>query len=208
MTVLIVDYGMGNLRSVQRAFEECGARAAISSSPADILGAAAVVIPGVGAFAEGMQHLESRGLAVALRTAAVEHRVPILGICLGMQLLANRGHEVRPTAGLGLIPGEVRVLEPRMGERLPHVGWNELHFREQTPALFTGIQNQTDFYFVHSFHFIPENDAAIVARTPYAGGFASAVQQGNLWGVQFHPEKSSRAGFQLLRNFLRLARRN
>jgi glutamine amidotransferase len=202
MNVVIVDYGMGNLRSVQRALEECGASGSISNDPRAIEQAEALVIPGVGAFADGMKNLAERGLSASIRTAAEEARVPVLGICLGMQLLADRGFESDDSQGLGLVPGEVKRLEPRADERLPHVGWNEVHGGAGA-ELLDGIAEGTDFYFVHSYHFVPADNADIVARTPYAGGFVSMIHRQNVWGAQFHPEKSGRPGFRLLTNFLR-----
>ena len=201
---LLVDFGMGNLGSVKRAFEECGADLFISDNPADCVRADHIVLPGVGAFADGMVALTDGGWVDVLRTAAQEDKIPLLGICLGMQLLANRGLEGRETAGLGLISGEVRRLVADRPETLiPHVGWNEVHHGGAHP-LFSGIPTGTDFYFVHSYHFVPGNAEDALASTPYCGSFVSAVGRGTVCGTQFHPEKSSRAGFQLLRNFLAL----
>ena len=201
MSVLIVNYGMGNLGSVQRSFEECGATIRVSDNPDSIAAAERIVIPGVGAFSEAMQRIHSMGWYSTLRHAALNDRIPILGICLGMQLLADGGEEGGSTQGLGLIPGRVCRMESVGGERLPHVGWNEVYSLAEC-ALFRKIPSGTDFYFVHSFHFIPNNSDNLAATTQYCGGFASAVFVNNIYGVQFHPEKSSRAGFQLIRNFL------
>lgn len=201
---LIVDYGMGNLGSVRRALEECGSDVVISDDPVDCGRVDHIVLPGVGAFADGMTALKDGGWFDALCTAAQEDKIPLLGICLGMQLLADKGLEGRETAGLGLIPGEVRQLVPNAPEtRIPHVGWNEVHHGGVHP-LFTGIPTGTDFYFVHSYHFVPGNAVDALASTPYCGSFVSAIARGTVCGTQFHPEKSSRAGFQLLRNFLAL----
>lgn len=198
MTVLVVDYGMSNLGSVRRAFEECGARVLVSSSPEALAEAERVVLPGVGAFPEAMQRLNSAGWTEALQHAA-RAQTPILGICLGMQLLGESSEEIAPTPGLGLVPGRVRRLIPRAGERVPHVGWNSV---QGTGVLFEGIPAGADFYFVHSFGFDPETPAAS-ARTGFAQGVVAAVEQARVYGAQFHPEKSSKAGFQLIRNFLR-----
>lgn len=201
---LIVDYGMGNLGSVKRAFEECGANVVISADPADCVMADHIILPGVGAFADGMAALTDGGWVDVLRAVTQEDKVPLLGICLGMQLLADKGFEGRETLGLGLVPGEVTRLAADLPEtRIPHVGWNEVHHRGDHP-LFSGIPMGTDFYFVHSFHFVPGSAEDILAATPYCGSFVSAVMRGTVFGTQFHPEKSSRAGFQLLRNFLAL----
>lgn len=201
MKALIVDYGMGNLHSVRRALEECGADAVISDDPESCGEADCILLPGVGAFADGMAALASAGWDVALRRAAAEG-FPLLGICLGMQLLADRGHEGGETAGLGIIPGEVRRLEPvSPNERVPHVGWNEVSYLA-ADDVFAGIPCSSDFYFVHSYHFVPLHPQHAIAVTPYCASFVSALRCGNVWGTQFHPEKSSVSGLRLLKNFL------
>ncbi|MDA8105322.1 MAG: imidazole glycerol phosphate synthase subunit HisH [Nitrospiraceae bacterium] len=203
MKTLIIDFGMGNLGSVRRAFEECGADAFISDDPGKMESADHVVLPGVGAFVDGMARLRRGGWEEAIQEAVIEDAVPLLGICLGMQLLADNGYEGGEECGLKLIPGEVRRLDPVDPlVRVPHVGWNEVH-RERDHPLFSGIANGSDFYFVHSYHFIPLNPDDVLATTPYCGSFVSAVQSGNALGVQFHPEKSGQPGFRLLRNFLK-----
>lgn len=203
MKVLIVDYGMGNLGSLRRSLEECGADASISTNPADIRTATRLVLPGVGAFPDAMATLGERGWVPELE-AAVKAQVPLLGICLGMQLLAERGYEGKETVGLGFVPGEVRRLEPASRDiRLPHVGWNEARQVRPSP-LFAGVADRTDFYFVHSYHFAASREEDVLTTTDYCGGFSSTVGSGSTFGVQFHPEKSSRAGFQVLRNFLKL----
>lgn len=203
MTVLIVDYGMGNIASARRAIEECGGRALVSDDPADIKVADRIVVPGVGAFPQAMGRLREGGWVDALRSAVYDDGLPLLGVCLGMQLLADESDEVAKTQGLGLIPGRVeRILPADASERVPHVGWNEVRHRDG--ALFDGIPSGADFYFVHSFRFVPAGDDSILAITPYAGETVSAVGSGRVAGVQFHPEKSSRAGFRLLKNFLAL----
>ena len=202
MNVLIIDYGMSNLGSVRRAFEECGAEVSVSDDPADLDHAERIVLPGVGAFADGMAHLQSAGWPEKLRQTLTNPDIHLLGICLGMQLLASKGYENGETPGLGLIPGEVVKFEPGMtAERIPHVGWNEVHFN-QPHKLTTGIKDGTDFYFVHSYHFRTADAGHAVTNTPYCGGFTSIVSSGNVMGAQFHPEKSSRSGFQIIRNFL------
>ncbi len=202
MRVLVVDYGMGNLRSVVRALEEVGSSPVVSEDPRSLKAADHVVLPGVGAFADGMRQLLRAGWTGALKEAATTEKVPILGICLGMQLLADRGNEGEPCPGIGIIPGEVCRLTPSTaGERIPHVGWNEVRVAREGP-LFRGISEASDFYFVHSFHLVPADPASVIATTPYCGGFVSAAGGGVVFGVQFHPEKSSRSGFRLLENFL------
>ncbi len=201
MTVLIVDYSMGNINSARRAIEECGGRAIVSSNPADVEQADRILVPGVGAFPLAMQRLREAGWVEVLHHAVLQDGVPLMGVCLGMQLLADESDEISVTAGLGLIPGRVeRILPVDSSERIPHVGWNEVD--HHNGALFDGIPSGADFYFVHSYRFVPSDPTTILAATPYAGEFVSAVGKGLVAGVQFHPEKSSRAGFRLLRNFL------
>jgi imidazole glycerol-phosphate synthase subunit HisH len=201
-TVAIVDYGMCNLDSVARAVEECGGRARVTDQTAAIASSSRVILPGVGAFAEAMRNIRARGLDQILYEEVVRREVPLLGICLGMQLLAQRGTEIEDTPGLGWIPGEVQRLVPAgADDRVPHVGWNEVYPSRET-RLLAGVAPGRDFYFVHSFHFVPASESDIAARTPYGHGFVSAVEHGMIFGVQFHPEKSQRAGFQLLKNFL------
>src|SRR5262249_39860 len=155
--VAIVNYGMGNLDSVLRAVEECGADAAITDRPADLDAAHAVVLPGVGAFADGMRHLRERGLDEALQRAVIERGAPCLGLCLGMQVMATYGEEGGDTVGLGWIPGDVRRLRPDTATtRIPHVGWNEVHFVQDAP-LFHAVPSGADFYFVHSYHMLCEH---------------------------------------------------
>lgn len=202
--VVVVRYGMGNTDSVARAVEECGGRTLVTDRPEDLARGDHVILPGVGAFQDGMRHIRERGLDEAITEVALGRGVPLLGICLGMQLLATTGEEGGYTMGLGLVPGSVRrLVADAPGVRLPHVGWNEVTQLRSTP-LVSGIPDGTDFYFVHGYHLVPDDPLAVVARTPYCGGFTSVVARGNVHGVQFHPEKSQRAGFQLLRNFLAL----
>lgn len=205
MNVVVVDYGMCNLGSVRRAFEECGAHdVLVSDNPQDLKSADKIVLPGVGAFGQGMQNLHSRGWVPALKEAALEKNIPLLGICLGMQLLADKGYEGGEFEGLGLIPGEVKKLIPTPADkRIPHVGWNEVH-QKVSSALLKDIPDATDFYFVHSFHFAAKKKESVACETPYCGRFVSVVEDKNIFGVQFHPEKSQRPGFQLIRNFLRV----
>ncbi len=204
MKVAIIDYDMGNLGSVRRAFEECGASAVtVITDPADAAACDRLVLPGVGAFADGMRTLTERGWDAAIRTAVEKFQIPLLGICLGMQLLARTGEEGGMCEGLGLIAGDVRRMVPGEGERIPHVGWNEVRMGAPSP-LFEGVADGSDFYFVHGYRFIPKDPASVLATTPYAGGFVSAAGRGQVYGVQFHPEKSSKNGFKLIRNFLSL----
>lgn len=203
MKILIIDYGMGNLGSVRRAFEECGATVAVSADPQNIADASGLVLPGVGAFRDGMSRLHETGWADVLRKAHSE-KVPLLGICLGMQLLADKSYEGGEFEGLGIISGEVIRLVPQNPlERIPHIGWNEV-MKNGDVGLFKNVESATDFYFVHSYHFVPAHKEHILATTPYCGEFVSAVGNEQTFGVQFHPEKSSKPGFQVIRNFLSL----
>jgi len=199
--VLVIDYGMGNLGSVCRAIEECGGDPLLSDDPQDLASATRIVLPGVGAFPDGMKNLHQRAWVKPLVQAAREDGIPLLGICLGMQLLADRGFEGSETPGLGLIAGEVRLLTPADGLRVPHVGWNDAHLRGNS-VMFDRIPDGSDFYFVHSFHFLPKAKEHIAAVADYGGEVVAAVADGTIWGAQFHPEKSARAGFHLLKNFL------
>ncbi|MGN7612030.1 imidazole glycerol phosphate synthase subunit HisH [Magnetococcales bacterium HHB-1] len=202
MSVLIIDYGAGNLRSVLGGIEALGGEGFISASPDDILDADRLILPGVGAFQDGMNGLIQGGWIEPLRHAVFKEDIPLLGICLGMQLLADYGEERGGCDGLGFIPGQVKQLKPQdHNERIPHVGWNEVNPQNNSP-LFEGVAPGGDFYFVHSFHFVPDKDENIAAKTPYCGGFISAIQRENILATQFHPEKSSHLGAKVLQNFL------
>ena len=201
MTVLVVDYGMGNLGSVHRALEECGANVLISDDPHDLKLASQILLPGVGAFCDGMNHLAKGGWVEALQAAVLEDKLPVLGICLGMQLMMSQGDEGGGAPGLGFFEGKVRRMVAQDNERIPHVGWNELHIKQQNPLL-QNIPNGTDFYFVHSYCVEPVDSNAVIASVPYAGEVPAVIGRDNIWGAQFHPEKSAKAGFQLLKNFL------
>ena len=202
METAIIDYGMGNLLSVQRAFEKCGSDAVIIDNPLELRDAERIVLPGVGAFPDAMDNLRKNGWIEELNRAVLEKETPILGICLGMQLLADKGYEVRECDGLGYIPGEIiRFTQTQEKERIPHVGWNEILKREDSP-LFDGIADGTNYYFVHSYHFRVANEENIATVTPYCGEFVSSVIKDNIVGTQFHPEKSQKAGFKLMKNFL------
>lgn len=202
--VAIVDYEMGNIDSVARAVEECGATAVITDAPGDFAEASSIILPGVGAFSEGMRNLQEKGLDKILGEQVLNEKIPLLGICLGMQLLAEKGFEGRETAGLGWISGQVERLKPDSSDtKIPHVGWNEVDFSKQSP-LFEGIPSGENFYFVHSYHMVCRSDDNVAATTPYCSGFVSAVCKENVFGVQFHPEKSQRFGLKLIGNFLNL----
>ncbi len=206
MKVGVLDYGVGNLGSVLRALEELRATPLLIDRAIDAHHADALILPGVGGFAECKQILDKGGWSEAIREEVLAYKKPLLGICLGMQLLADVGEEGasadRPTAGLGLIPGRVVGLRS-LGRsvRIPHVGWNSILKRGDN-SLFDGIPDGTDFYFVHSYTFVSESSEDVIAVTDYGTDVTAAVARGNVWGTQFHPEKSSRAGFRLLKNFI------
>ncbi len=197
-----MDFGAGNLRNVQKALEHLGQRPSIAGRPEEVDAAEVLVLPGVGAFADGMEALEERGLDTALRRAALEDRKPLLGICLGMQLLAFRGDEGGPRPGLEVLPMTVRRLPAEgHGLRLPHIGWNDVRARDGS-VLFAGMPPAPDFYFVHSYHAVCDDDSLVAATAAYGPTFAAALESGNVFATQFHPEKSQRHGLALLRNFL------
>ncbi len=194
--IAIVDYGMGNRRSVEKALEHVGAAPALTADHDVLRSAEAIVVPGVGAFPEAMRRFRAAGLD-DLVTERAEAGVPVLGLCLGMQLLFERSDEHEGATGLGLLPGRVRALR---GERVPHIGWNLVTFARPS-RLVEGLGEAAAFYHVHSFVCEPEDETDVVGRGEYGERFVSIVERGNVMGVQFHPEKSSRDGLQLLCNF-------
>jgi glutamine amidotransferase len=197
--IALVDYGMGNRRSVQKAFEHVGVAAAITRDHAEIRAADGVVVPGVGAFPRAMHNLRELGLdeVIVERAGA---GVPTLGICLGMQLLFDASVELESTAGLGLIPGEVRWLDGG-GRPIPHIGWNEVRFERASPIVAGLPPEGCPFYHVHSLAAHPRDAADLVGSTEYGESFATIVGRGSAYGVQFHPEKSSAHGLRMLANF-------
>jgi glutamine amidotransferase len=200
--IAVVDYGMGNRRSVEKALEHIGARASVSSDPAQLRAAAGLIVPGVGAFPRAMSNLRERGLDELLREL-VAAGTPVLGVCLGMQLAFDSSTEQGGVAGLGIIAGEVRELE--VGRlKLPHIGWNEVRFSKPRSALVADLPQQCAFYHVHSFAPVPLHEQDVLGTAEYGAPFVSAVEHGSFYGVQFHPEKSSAAGLRLLANFARI----
>jgi imidazole glycerol-phosphate synthase subunit HisH len=199
--IAVIDYGMGNRRSVQKAFERIGATVSITRDHAELLKAHGLVLPGVGAFPLAMRNLQALGLDRLIRDRAAE-AVPLLGICLGMQLLFELSLELGETRGLGLLRGEVTPLDTG-GLRVPHIGWNEVrHDHADADTLFRRVPDRADFYFVHSYHVVCADERDVLATTPYCGGFTSVVQHGSVLGTQFHPEKSQVHGLALLRSFV------
>lgn len=192
----IVDYGVGNLMSVSNAMHYLGFETKITSDATELELADSILLPGVGAFPDAADKLRGPGLDQVL--IAESKKKPILGICLGMQLLLERGEEVRPCEGLGFVKGSVRKIDTAL--KLPHIGWNELHFQNDSP-LFHGIDEGAYVYFVHSFCAVAEDESQVIARTDYGASVVAAVQSGNVFGTQFHPEKSGEIGLAMLKNF-------
>lgn len=196
----IIDYGMGNLQSVRNALERLGCEVQVSDNPAAFSRADALILPGVGAFGEAINNLHQRKLIEPIRKSVLEHGKPLLGICLGMQLLADSSEERGNYQGLSLIPGQVKKIPVPDGFLLPHIGWNGISIRNNEP-LFCGIPEGGAFYFVHSYRY--ECDEVYVAGvTDYGTSINAAVQKDHIFGVQFHPERSQRKGLRLLRNFV------
>jgi imidazole glycerol-phosphate synthase subunit HisH len=206
MKVAIINYGMGNLGSVRRSFEEVGADVVIANHPSTLYEVNRIVLPGVGAFPEGMSHLTKGGWVEALHETVLQQKKPLLGICLGMQMLADSGDEGIKTSGLGLIAGTVKRID-QLGcdQRVPHMGWNEVHYHDANHALLQHIPNSSDFYFVHSYAFETKHAEDLLATTQYGSSLTAIVAKSNVFGCQFHPEKSSKAGRQLLKNFMAYA---
>jgi imidazole glycerol-phosphate synthase subunit HisH len=198
--IAVIDYGMGNRRSVEKALEHVGAHAAITSNHDELRRADGLVLPGVGAFPRAMRNLEALGLPDLIRELAGQG-TPLLGICLGMQLLFDTSGEIEPSQGLGLIGGEVTRIDAK-GMRIPHIGWNEVRFERPSPLTAELPAHGCPFYHVHSFAARPSDASDIIGTTAYGERFATLVARENVAGVQFHPEKSSRHGLRLLDAFV------
>jgi glutamine amidotransferase len=199
--IAIIDYGVGNLRSIEKAFAATGVEAVVSSDQRVLLAARTLVLPGVGAFAACMKALSERGFQ-DLVMQRVQEGIQLLGICVGMQMLFEESEEFGKTRGLGLLRGRVRRFSNQLP--VPHVGWNQVHKRQAHPLL-AGVSDGSFFYFVHSFFCESVEPAMIVGETKYGATYPSVVAHNNIYGVQFHPEKSQVAGLQLLTNFAQLA---
>ena len=195
--ITIVDYQMGNLRSVQKAFERVGVNAIISSDPDKIIKSEKLVLPGVGAFGKAVYYLEKLKLKKHIIEMAKKD-VPILGICLGIQLLMEESEESPNYNGLGLIPGKV-VRFPE-GKKIPHIGWNQIEIKKDVPIL-KNIPENSFFYFVHSYYAVPQSGNYVITVTDYEGEFPSIIGNKNIFGIQFHPEKSQKYGLEILKNF-------
>jgi glutamine amidotransferase len=199
--IAVLDYGIGNLRSAEKALQHLGAPARLTRDPDEAAAAGAVVLPGVGAFGRCMEALTASGLRPVVE-AAVEDGKPFLGICIGMQMLFEDSEEAPGVAGLGLLAGTVRRLPP--GVRTPHMGWNDVEVRNGS-ALFAGLPPRPYLYFVHSYAPVPADLGMVAATTDYGGSVVAAVETGRLWATQFHPEKSAANGLAVLANFVRAA---
>jgi len=205
--IAIIDYGMGNLRSVQKGFEKIGAEAVITADPKVVLEADKVVLPGVGAFRDCMSNLEQGGFVDPILRVITEGR-PFLGICVGMQLLFNDSVEFGLYKGLGVIPGHVLRFPDGMKEngeelKVPHMGWNQISFKQSPPA-FDGIEAESNVYFVHSYFVKPDDESVVATTTNYGIEFCSSIWKDNIVATQFHPEKSQEIGLRILKNFAEL----
>jgi len=202
--IVIIDYKMGNLKSVEKAFAKVGADVIISNDSQIIKNASKIVLPGVGAFKDGMKYLKELGLIDVLHKEVLQNKKPFLGICLGMQLIAKKSYENGKTEGLGWIDGMV-VKFDSSNLKVPHVGWNNVTYKKEN-VLFKDIPNSSDFYFVHSYHFTSLEDA-VTSSTDYGDDFVSSLQKENIFAVQFHPEKSQKVGLKFLENFVSFERK-
>jgi glutamine amidotransferase len=209
--IAIIDYGMGNLRSVSKGFEAVGATVKVTHDLHIITTASALVLPGVGAFARGMENLTKLNVIPVL-CDAVKANKPFLGICLGMQLLFSESEEHGIHKGLDFIPGKVKKFTSSL--KIPHMGWNQIEFKikdagvrskNKTYKIFEGIPEKSYFYFVHSYYVVPDDPNIVTGTTEYGIEFSSAIAKDNVWAVQFHPEKSADLGLKILKNFLKIA---
>jgi glutamine amidotransferase len=202
LLVCIIDYGLGNIASVKNAFDTLGVNNVVSNDPIIIRKATHLVLIGVGSFKEGMSHLKERGLVDVLRDEVMCKKKNILGICLGMQLFATKGFEHGENDGLNFIPGKVIQIDVSQSKlRLPHVGWNNVKAKDGHQIL-NDFVSEPIFYFVHSFHFVPDDERVIVGFCDYGVPVTAIIESGNIFGTQFHPEKSSSDGLQILKNFI------
>ncbi len=202
MKIAIVDYDMGNVASVQNALFSLGADALLTNNAEELKVAERIILPGVGAFGDGMANLRRLGLIDILSSEVIDKKKPFLGICLGMQLMAKESHEGGLHKGLGWIDGSVRYFgESVKNLKIPHVGWNDVYPREGS-VLFKGLEKVPAFYFVHSYHLVCASDSVVSSTCDYGIKFTSSIRQHNLFGTQFHPEKSQRCGLKVLENFM------
>ena len=202
--IALIDYNMGNLFSVTQAFKYCGETPRIVTDAAELMKFDAAVLPGVGNFGEGMLRLRESGLAEKVIEFAGTGR-PLLGICLGMQMLLGESDEAPGATGLNLIPGKVRRF-PEMGLKVPQIGWNDVAFKQESVPLLAGLKDKSFFYFVHSYYVCPDAAGAVIGETEYGVRYASIIGRDNIYGCQFHPEKSQNCGLQIVKNFITLSR--
>ena len=200
--IAIIDYQMGNLRSVQKGFERVGHQAHVTSDPAEVAEADKIVLPGVGAFADAIRELEQRHLVEPIREAIAADK-PFLGICLGLQLLFDVSYEDGTHRGLGILPGEVKRFDLPSNYKVPHMGWNQAQILRPAPVL-NGVSDEDYFYFVHSYYVVPRDPELIAIEVNYHRPFCAMVWRDNLFATQFHPEKSQADGLRILRNFAEL----
>jgi imidazole glycerol-phosphate synthase subunit HisH len=203
--IAIIDYGMGNLYSVKHALDYLGADCKITRSKDDLLASDKLILPGVGSFKHAMANINQFGLVETLNKCVLEMKKPIIGICLGMQLLSEEGEEDGLTKGLGWINGRAIKLKNGNGLPVPHIGFNTVHFVSSPYNLFDGLDSQADFYFVHSYQMECTSSKDISGWCNYGEKFVASVQRQNIWGTQFHPEKSQTNGLRVLNNFMKLA---
>ncbi|MFA5156394.1 MAG: imidazole glycerol phosphate synthase subunit HisH [Candidatus Omnitrophota bacterium] len=198
----IIDYGMGNIHSVQKALEVLGAETLVTNKPQEIKQCAKIVLPGVGAFDDAAIELEKRGLSAAIKEAIAAKKI-FLGICLGMQLLFDKSEEGKKP-GLGIIKGSVKKFKASSSLKVPHMGWNTLKFRQKDCPLFTGLEDGCYVYFCHSYYPAVSETVVTAATANYGLEFSAIVRQDNVYGVQFHPEKSQETGIKILKNFIQI----
>ena len=201
--IAIIDYGMGNIHSVQKALESMGAKTVVTNKPADIKACDKAVLPGVGAFDDAMQELKKQNLISTL-TEHIKNKKIFLGICLGMQLLFESSEEARESKGLGILKGTVNKFENKDNLKVPHMGWNQLKVKNTSCPLLKDIPDNSYVYFCHSYYPKPQDERIIAATTDYGVDFTSILWQDNIYGAQFHPEKSQETGLKILRNFVNL----
>ena len=201
--IAIIDYKINNLISIYNSLKKINRSVYIASTKEDILKAQKLILPGVGTYYEGMKNLRELNLIKPIKEKVLSQNTPILGICLGMQLMSTYGYEVNKTKGLNLIEGSVEILSNKKDLPLPHIGWNDISFKGYN-KIFNKVSNLSDLYFIHSYHFKTKNKHESISQTTYSQEFSSVINRENIYGFQFHPEKSGKIGMQLLENFLNL----
>jgi glutamine amidotransferase len=201
--IAIIDYGMGNIHSVQKALQLSGAQTLVTNKPDEIQACQKVILPGVGAFGDAMLELKKQGLVVVLKDE-INQKKPFLGICLGMQLLFKESQEAKGSSGLGVLKATVKRFQEKRGFKIPHIGWNQLKIIKPACPILKGIEDNSYVYFCHSYYPQNQDTEVTAATTDYGGDFTSVVWKDNLYGVQFHPEKSQDTGLRILKNFVEL----